>query len=87
MNNSATILVAKGEIRLQAWCSILAAALNLWVSIFLVQRIGSLGVILGTILSYLLILVGPQSWMTWKVLKGAGPECSTSDAVGEGFSL
>lgn len=70
MNNTATVLVAKGETRLQAWCSVGAAALNLWLSIWLVQRIGSKGVILGTILSYLIVLVVPQTWQTGQVLKG-----------------
>jgi O-antigen/teichoic acid export membrane protein len=88
MNNTATILVAKGETRLQAWCSIAAAGLNLWWSIILVQRIGSMGVILGTILSYLLVLIGPQTWKTWTILKssnkgqGIAPAASHDNAAG-----
>lgn len=70
MNNTATVLVSKGKTRLQSWCSVGAAALNLWLSIWLVQRIGSKGVILGTILSYLIVLVVPQTWQTVQVLKG-----------------
>jgi hypothetical protein len=35
--------------------------LNLWLSIVLVRRIGAVGVIGGTILSYLLVLVAPQT--------------------------
>ncbi len=69
MNNTATVLVAKGETRLQAWCSLAAAALNLALSIYWVQRIGAPGVILGTIVSYLILLVGPQTWKVYQVLK------------------
>jgi O-antigen/teichoic acid export membrane protein len=70
MNNTATVLVAKGETRLQAWCSLAAAALNLALSIYWVQRIGPPGVILATIVSYLILLVGPQTWACVRVLRG-----------------
>lgn len=70
MNNTATVLVAKGETRIQSWCSVGAAALNLWLSIVLVQRLGSIGVILGTILSYLVVLVVPQTLVALNVLRG-----------------
>ncbi len=74
MNNTATILVAAGKTRVQAWCSIAAAILNLALSIYWVQRIGAPGVILATIVSYLLILVGPQTWQTYKVLMPELPQ-------------
>ena len=68
MNNTATVLVAKGETRLLAWCGLAAAALNLALSIYWVQRIGAPGVILATIVSYLIVLVGPQTWKVYSVL-------------------
>jgi O-antigen/teichoic acid export membrane protein len=70
MNNTATVLVSKGDTRMQAWCSAGAAVLNLGLSIWLVQRIGPVGVILGTVLSYLAVLVVPQTLQTWRVLYG-----------------
>jgi len=70
MNNTAIVLVAKGETRLQAWLGLLAAGLNLLLSIWLVQRLGSVGVILGTILSYAVVLIVPQTILAWSVLKG-----------------
>ena len=73
MNNTATVLVAKGETRLQAWCSLAAAVLNLALSIYWVQRIGAAGVILGTIVSYFVILVGPQTWKVYHVLRAETP--------------
>jgi O-antigen/teichoic acid export membrane protein len=68
MEMEACLLAALNRVRLQGILSIIAAVLNLALSIFLVKRIGSLGVVLGTILSYLLTLVVPQSVLVWKVL-------------------
>jgi O-antigen/teichoic acid export membrane protein len=61
MSVESCLLAALNRIREQAVLSISAAVLNIVLSIALVQRIGSLGVIGGTILSYLLVLVVPQS--------------------------
>lgn len=69
MNNTATVLVSKGETKLQAWCSLAAAVVNLALSIWLVQIVGASGVILGTIISYLLVLIVPQTWVCYRVLK------------------
>ena len=69
MSNTGTVLVAKGETRLQAWCSLAAAALSLFLSIYWVQRIGAPGVILATIVSYLVLLVGPATWTVYHILK------------------
>ena len=70
MNNTSTVLVSRGETRIQAWLGLGAAVLNLALSIWLVKRIGSEGVILGTIVSYVLVLIVPQSILAWNVLKG-----------------
>lgn len=69
MNNTATVLVAKGETRLQAWCSLAAAGLNLALSIYWVQRIGATGVILGTIVSYALVLIIPQTRQALRAIR------------------
>ncbi len=72
MNNTATVLVAKGETRLLAGLGLAAAVLNLVLSIYWVQRIGAPGVVLGTIVSYLILLVGPQTLACVRALKGQG---------------
>jgi O-antigen/teichoic acid export membrane protein len=72
LSNTANILMAKGETRMQAWCALGAAAGNLALSISWVQRIGAPGVILATIVSFLIVLVGPQTWTCYRVLQGAG---------------
>jgi hypothetical protein len=49
--------------------SIFAAVVNIALSITLVRHIGSLGVIGGTILSYLLVLAVPQSMIVRSLFK------------------
>ena len=78
MSNTTTVLVAKGETRLLAWSGLAAAALNLALSIYWVQRIGTSGVILGTIVSYLILLVGPQTRKVYQVLKEDASTCNGS---------
>lgn len=70
MANTATVLMATHETKMQAWLSVAAAILNLISSVILVQRIGPIGVILSTIGSYVLLLIGPQTWKTYQVLRG-----------------
>lgn len=74
MNNEACLLVATNQIRLQAWLGVSAAIVNLVLTIWLVQRIGVLGVILGTVISYVIIIVGPQTWKTAQLLRVRLPE-------------
>ncbi len=61
MSVESCLLAALNRVREQAILSIIAAAVNIALSLLLVRRIGSLGVIGGTILSYLLVLVVPQT--------------------------
>jgi len=61
MSVESCLLAALNRTREQAVLSIVAAMLNIALSVALVQHIGSLGVIGGTILSYLFVLVVPQS--------------------------
>lgn len=61
MSVESCLLAALNRVREQAILSIIAAAVNIVLSLLLVRRIGSLGVIGGTILSYLLVLVVPQT--------------------------
>jgi O-antigen/teichoic acid export membrane protein len=68
MNNTVSVLLAKGAIRLQSWLALGVGVLNIPLSIWLVQHLGSAGVILGTILAYLIVLVVPQTVLTWRVL-------------------
>ena len=68
--NQAVLLTATGRLRLEAIVGALAAIMNLWLSIVLVQRIGSVGVILATILSFLVFMVVPQEWEVRRVLEG-----------------
>jgi hypothetical protein len=53
---------------MQGILSVVAAVVNIVISIFLVQRIGSLGVVAGTALSYMLVIVVPQTMILWNAL-------------------
>ena len=69
MTVESCLLAALNRTRAQALLSIVAAGLNVALSVIWVHRIGSLGVIAGTIVSYLVVLVLPQTLIVrdlWK---------------------
>jgi O-antigen/teichoic acid export membrane protein len=68
MNVEACLLAAVNRVKWQSIFSVIAVVLNVAFSIYFVQRMGSVGVILGTILSYLLVLVVPQTVIVWRAL-------------------
>lgn len=68
--NQALLLSSIGRLKLETTVAVLAAVANLLLSIYLVQRIGTIGVILGTITSFLVLMLGPQQWEVNRVLKG-----------------
>lgn len=68
MTVESCLLAAVNRTREQGALSVIAAGLNLVLSIVLVQRVGPVGVIAGTIVSYLLVLVVPQSLLVRSVL-------------------
>ena len=69
MSVESCLLAALNRTRQQAILSIVAAALNIVLSLVLVRHIGSLGVIGGTILSYLVVLVVPQTMIVRNVFR------------------
>jgi O-antigen/teichoic acid export membrane protein len=69
MSVESCLLAALNRTREQAFLSIVAAIVNIALSIALVRHIGSVGVIGGTILSYLLVLVVPQSMIVRSLFK------------------
>ena len=74
MTVESCLLAAVDRTREQGVLSIVAAAVNLALSIVLVQRIGAVGVITGTILSYLTVVVVPQSLIVRNVFRGSKDE-------------
>ncbi len=69
MTVESCLLAAVNRTREQGVLSVIAAGLNLVLSIVLVQRVGAVGVIAGTIVSYLTVLVVPQSLLVRQVLR------------------
>jgi len=69
MSVESCLLAALNRTREQAVLSIVAAGVNIALSIALVRHIGALGVIAGTVLSYLAVLVVPQSLIVRSLFK------------------
>ena len=61
MSVESCLLAALNRTRGQAVLSITAAVLNIGLSLVLVRHLGAIGVIGGTVLSYLFVLVVPQT--------------------------
>lgn len=74
------LLSAVGRTRVQATLSIIAAGVNVALSIYLVQIIGSLGAVLGTIISYLTIVVLPLTWEVKRYFRQTGSLSETLPA-------
>ena len=70
MSNTVTVLLASGEVRLLSWLALAVGLLNIGLSVFLVKSMGGAGVILGTILSYAIVVIVPQSVLAWRALHG-----------------
>ena len=68
--NQALLLTATGRLKLEAAVAVLAAGINLYLSIYLVQRIGAEGVILSSIVSFAAVMYLPQAWEVRRVLAG-----------------
>ena len=68
--NQAFLLNATRRLRLEAIVAVLAAGVNLTLSIFFVQRIGTEGVIASTIFSFLVFMIVPQEFEVRRVLAG-----------------
>jgi len=84
MTVESCLLAALNRTRAQAVLSIVAAALNLALSVMWVRQIGSLGVIAGTIVSYLAVLVVPQTVIVWDLLRNelVEPELQRATQLG-----
>lgn len=76
MTVESCLLAALNRTRAQAVLSIVAAGVNVGLSLLWVRQIGSLGVIAGTIVSYLAVLVVPQTLIVRDLWRNelAGPQ-------------
>lgn len=84
MSVESCLLAAMSRIREQAVLSILAAGVNIFLSLIWVRQIGAIGVISGTIVSYLVVLVVPQTVIVrrvWKDQLSAISERSTTQIL------
>jgi hypothetical protein len=68
--NQSCLMGATAHINKQAVYSLLAAAANLTLSILWVRTLGTTGVLLGTIVSYLVFIVAPVTLVVRGILGG-----------------
>jgi len=75
------LLNGLGKLRVQVITSLIAAATNLGLSIFFVERYGVVGAVLGTAVSSLLVLVVPSTIFAQRALDALDPRSSVSESV------
>lgn len=68
--NQSCLMGATFRVSKQAISSVLSAVANLALSIYWVKTLGTTGVVLGTIVSYLVFIVVVQSWEVRRILRG-----------------
>jgi O-antigen/teichoic acid export membrane protein len=69
----ACLLNGSGRIRGQMFYGLATAVANIALSVALVQRFGSPGVIAGTVIAFLAFNVGPAAFEGWSVLRALRP--------------
>jgi O-antigen/teichoic acid export membrane protein len=79
--NQAALMAATQRLQLQAVYSSLTAILNLVLSVLLVHRLGAIGVLLATIVSYLLFVILPQTWEVRRILGGRYLKAKTEQKI------
>ena len=80
MSTQSCLLASSGRLKAQMIYSILAAAVNLLLSIILVQRIGLTGVIMGTVGAFLICVVVPQTLEVKRIIWPSEPESASNCA-------
>jgi O-antigen/teichoic acid export membrane protein len=70
MNSQSCLLASSGRIKGQVTYSLVAAAVNLGLSLALVQKFGVVGVIIGTVGAFLICIVVPQSLEVEHCIRG-----------------
>ncbi len=68
--NQSCLMGATFRVSKQAISSLLSAVVNLGLSILWIRTMGTAGVILATIVSYLIFIVAVQSWEVRRILRG-----------------
>jgi O-antigen/teichoic acid export membrane protein len=71
MNSQSCLLASSGRIKGQVFYSLVAAAVNLGLSLALVQKFGVVGVIIGTVGAFLICVVVPQSLQVERCIRGS----------------
>lgn len=83
-SNQACLMAATSRVKRQAISSAVAAAANLALTLYWVRSLGLIGVLLGTVVSYVVFIVGVQMWEVHRILHPMkGEERRAGPALGE----
>lgn len=66
--NQASLMAATNRVKRQAIAGTVAAAANLALTIYWVRTLGLIGVLLGTVVSYVVFILGVQMWEVHRIL-------------------
>jgi len=70
--NQSCLMAATGRVKRQAISTAVSAAVNLTLTLYWVRTMGLVGVLLGTVVSYLVFIVGVQTWEVHQILRTPG---------------
>jgi O-antigen/teichoic acid export membrane protein len=76
--NQASLMGATNRVRRQAVSSVLAAIVNLVLSIYWVKRMGSFGALLGTVVSYIIFVLAVQTIEVRSILRTEAKHASVA---------
>jgi O-antigen/teichoic acid export membrane protein len=81
--NQACLMAATNRIRRQAIAAALSAAANLALTLYWVRTLGLIGVLLGTVVSYVMFVLGVQMWEVHRILNPGEKRVPALDAQGK----
>lgn len=81
--NEACLMAATNRVKRQAIASGLSAVANLALTLYWVRTIGLIGVLLGTVVSYLVFVLGVQMWEVHRILNPSPAQMPALDAQGK----
>lgn len=79
--NQSSLMAATSRVKRQAISTAVSAAVNLALTLYWVRTLGLVGVLLGTVVSYLVFIVGVQTWEVHQILKTPGGEGAAPNSI------
>lgn len=81
--NQACLMAATNRVKRQAVAAALSAAMNLALTLYWVRTMGLMGVMLGTVVSYIVFVLGVQTWEVHHILNPSSEQMPALNAQGK----